>query len=344
MSLCFIHSTDGGDTNSTSGLFNPGSQFPGAPITTNPRWPAPYNNSVQLGGINTEGLQRILTPSQEDDLLIIGGAFRPTVATDGGQTSGLLALFGDTTTHHFTCTLLSDGSVRARRGQGHVNILGTSAPGVVAFNAWNYIAAKVRLHDTTGTVDIEVNGQNVLSLTNQDTKNGGTAAVFNAGSWGNAQARDLYICNEQGSINNNFLGDVRVTALFPTGDSTPEEWDLSTGTDSFALLDEVTLNTTDYIESDVDGEITRVTFGDLPDTSHTVKGVQYTAYAAKSDAGARSFRMGIHSDATTANSGDFVLGTGFTSYHFIRELDPDGDVAWTPTSVNALAAQVEVRP
>lgn len=348
MSLLFAHSTDGQDTTAASGLFNPNSQFPTGYGTTDPRFPG--TGYVTGGAFNTEGLQFTCKPADEDDLFIIGTAYWIDGATDAGSAAGIIGFFSDAgVTSHVRICITADGAVRVRRGDGAGTILGTSSTGVVPFNTWFYIAAKVRLHDSTGTVDIEINGSNVLSLTGLDTKNGGTKTVFDTAGWGapggglSPRRRDLYVCNEAGTKNNDFLGDVRVTASFPTGDTTPEQWTPSTGSDSFAVVDEASPNTTDYLESSTVGHITRMTLADLPDTTHEVLGVVVKSYAAKSDAGAvREFRNGMFSDATTEVGATNVLGTGFTTFLDVFELDPDGDVDWTPTSYNASAVQVEV--
>lgn len=51
--------------------------------------------------------------------------------------------------------------------------------------------------------------------------------------------------------------------LFPTGDYTPEMWNRSTGSDSWALLDETTPNSTDYISTTTQYDTTILTYQDL---------------------------------------------------------------------------------
>lgn len=348
MSLLFAHSTDGQDTTAASGLFAASSNFPAAAIGTNPRFSGTL--SVSLASINAKGLQFLVKPADEDDVLIAGMACYMDLGRDSGSSSdGFMRFWSDAgETSHVTFCATVDGAIRARRGAGNGTSIGLSASGVFPFNTWCYIEAKVTLHDTTGTVDFRIDGVSVLSLTGLDTKNAGTKAVFDSVSWGDGgsgvttQARDFYVCNTAGTKNNDFLGDVRATFLPPTGDTTPEQWTPSTGSDSFAVVDEATPNTTDYLQSSTPGHVTRMTLADLPDTTHEVFGLFVKSYAAKSDAGDASFRNGIFSDATVENGATNVLSTGFTTFMDGFELDPDGDVDWTPTSVNALAVQVEV--
>jgi len=191
-----------------------------------------------------------------------------------------------------------------------------------------------------------------LNLSGIDTKNGGTDTVFDTISFqkcvvGGSAAHhfdDVFICNALGTENNDFRGSCRVDLLLPNADGAVEEWDLSTGSDSFALIDEATPNSdTDYIESDVPGEITRVGLQDLSDVTHVVFGVQVGAWARKEDAGPAEFRMGMFSDATAAAGADRVLSESYIMYYDIFEHDPDGDIDWTAAAVNAAQAYVEVR-
>lgn len=353
MSLLYMASFDTGDSPAS---FARWTSAPTAPTinTTNPRFTGANAWTVgnpNIGGVDTfrQGLG-----AGADDVVIVGFAVRYEGALSGDNTGGkgLIVLYGDTfVTQHITMGVAADGSIVVRRGAATGTSLGASAAGVIALNVWNYIELKVKLHDTTGTVDVHVNGASVISATGLDTKNGGTAAVFDTVEFGGGgvsattRMRDIYICNEVGSVNNNFRGDCRVSVVLPDADSTPEEFTLSTGTNSSALIDETTPNgDTDYIESDIDGEITRVGLSALADTTHTIFGLQTVLYAKKDDAGAKSVRVGLFSDASTQNLPDHVLGTSYATLLDISELDPDGSIPWTPTQLNAAFVQVEVRP
>lgn len=354
MSLLFMASMDTGDSPSS---FAKWSAAPAAPVinTTNPRFTgvnAWAGANPNINGADT--FRHVLAAGTTDDLLIVGFAVRyeGALSGDGTASKGLIVLWGDAgVTQHITMGVAADGSISVRRGTATGTVLATSAVSTIALNVWNYIELKVLMHDTTGTVDVRVNGTSVISATGLDTKNAGTATVFSTVEFGGGgvgsttRMRDMYICNGLNGNNDNFLGDCRVTALFPDVDSTPEEFTHSTGTSSFALLDENPPNgDTDYIESDIDGEITRVGLAALADTTHVIYGLQTVVYAKKDDAGAKSFRAGFFSDASTQNLADHVLSTSYVTYLDISELDPDGSVDWTPAQLNAAFVQVEVRP
>lgn len=352
MSLIFVASFDTGDTPASFAKWNAAPTSPTV-NTTNPRFTGA--NSIVTANPNLGGADtcRKLLGTGEDDLIIVGIAIRleGSFITNENGGKGILRFGSDNmATLHNSVTISAAGAIRVFRGD-NATLLAASANGLIVTDVWNYIEVKIRLHDSTGTVDIQLNGTNVCSVTGLDTKNAGTKTVYDyielggGGASSTCRIRDLYVANEQGSVNNNFLGDCRVTALFPDTDSTPEDWTLSAGANSASLIDETTPNgDTDYIESDVDGEVTRVSLGALADTTHTIFGLQTVLYAKKDDAGAKSVRAGFFSDASTQNLPDHVLGTSYATLLDISELDPDGSIPWTPTQLNAAFVQVEVRP
>ena len=81
-------------------------------------------------------------------------------------------------------------------------VLGTFSPGTpIQTNVWAYVEASMLLSDTVGTVEIRVNGAQVVSAINQDTKSAGTATVLDtirlaSGSGLSLIVDDIYIRND----------------------------------------------------------------------------------------------------------------------------------------------------
>ena len=98
-------------------------------------------------------------------------------------------------------------------------------------NTWYYIECKVYIHDTNGTVDIQVNGISDLSLTNQDTKystsfTGASQIQLNLNAAVDLVFDDLYIADGTAGVN-SFIGPCKIECLRPNGDDTTD-WDPST--------------------------------------------------------------------------------------------------------------------
>jgi hypothetical protein len=285
-------------------------------------------------------------PAAEHATMIMGAA----VLVEVSGTLTVMRFLSDAgATIHVTILLLPSGQVQATRAG---TVLGTSAMAVpITPGSWHYIEAKATLSDTVGVVQIKVDEVLVVNLSGQDTKNGGTKTVFDRldlgiGTGTSPHYDDLYICNGAGSVNNDFLGDCVVETLYPNGDG---NYSVLVGSDgnsvsNYALVNETTPDTTSYVGSSTTGDKDSYAFGDLTHTSGTIKGVQTRILAAKTDAGARSFRSFARSAGTDSGGTDIPMSTTYTAYDEVRETDPGTAAAWTVSGVNAAEFGFEVRP
>jgi len=147
---------------------------------------------------------------------------------------------------------------------------------------------------------------------------------------------DFYVCDATGSVNNNFLGDRRVITIFPNADTADEDFALSTGSDSFALLDDNGLDDdTTYVES------ATVTDRDLFDFESigslaNINGIQHTAIARKTDVTNFDMDLVTKSGGTTDVAASQTVGsTSYDSFFRIQEEDPDTTDPWTGSGVDA---------
>lgn len=295
---------------------------------------------------NIEYLRKTLTFGGHATF-IAGAGCRWTGTYDAGTSNGIFRFTGDTdTTQHLTLMVETGGALVVRRGNGAGTILGSSALGVMPINTYVYVEMKATLHDTTGSVDLQVNGVNVLSLTNVDTKNGGAGAVFDGFRICKARCfvDDIYVANGDGPRNIDFLGDCQVAFKVPTSDGVVQ-WTPSVVGSHWPLVDEVGPNTTDYVASDVAGDVDMFGFPAIS-TGLAVLGVQVSSYASKDAAGPRNLRHRVNSAGIIATGIDHapaVIPSYLTFAHVFND-DPDGGGAWTAAKVNAATFGVETRP
>jgi hypothetical protein len=276
--------------------------------------------------------------------VIFGAAFGSCVA------SATFLAFYETADCHVSFRVNAIMGIEAYRGLAGT-LLGSSAGGVIQTGVgFNYAAVKAKIHDTTGTVDVEVNGVSVLSLTGLDTRNGGAGVVNDVHylGMGNGSSTtyvdDLYICNDSGSApNNDFLGDVRVDTIYPTSDGNYSQFTPSTGVNHYALVDETSPNTTDYNDGASVGDRDSYGLGNLSAlSSQTVYGVQVNAAILKDDAGAKSVATFVRSSSTDSDGASAVLGTSQVYVSQVFEQDPNAAAAWTESTVNSMEAGVKV--
>lgn len=262
--------------------------------------PRTGSRSMQLGYT----AQRLLTATEEHVTLIAGMAFRFNTALSSSGIPYFFQFYSDagTTVHVAIGINISTRAIEVRRGDYSTGTLLGSSTWVAPIDGlYRYIEAKAALHDSTGEVVVKIDGSTVLTLTGQDTKNGGTKTVFDGVAFHVPQqtssqanyADDFYLCNGAGTVNNDFLGPVKIETLYPSGNgnSSMGVGSDADSTDNYLLVDETgTPVTTDYVEFATTGDKDTYAFTDLTTTSGVVRGVVANMHAYKSDAGAREVR------------------------------------------------------
>lgn len=255
----------------------------------------------------------------------------------------LYAFFGDAgATTHITILFTSGQNISIIRGG---TTLATST-GTLPLNAWIYVEVHARVDDTTGSVEVRIDGSNTNYVSySGDTKNAGTnntidrVRFYNA--YSNSLIDDIYICDGTGSLNNTFLGEKRVQTLFPTGAGASTGLTPSTGS-NYQNVDEVPASATDYNGSDVAGTRDTYAMTDLVAGTTGVSGVRGVMYAHKSDAGVASMKQAIRSGGTNYYGATQALTASMLSYNDIFETNPNTAAAWTPTEVNNAELGAEV--
>lgn len=232
-------------------------------------------------------------------------------------------------------------------------VLGTSVS-ALGTNSFNYIEFKVTIDDSSGAYDVHVNGASVLSASNVDTKNTANASanIVRVGTSGITLAAsstvavdDLYICDGTGSVNNDFLGDVRVDCYLPNGNGNSSQLTGSDGnsTDNYQLVDETSQNgDSDYVQSSTVSNKDTYTFADMSHTPTSIFGTQLNMIAKKDDSGTRAICAVCRSGGTDYDGDTQVLSTSYVDYRQIREVDPDTSSAWTRTDLNSAEFGVKV--
>jgi hypothetical protein len=278
---------------------------------------------------------------------VIGFAFQYTGSVTGS--ASICALL-DAGTLQCELRINADGTLSVTRN-GSAVTGGTSVTALSA-GAYYYLEWKVTIADSIGanSCKVRIGGVDAITVTTgQDLKNTANASAnqvrLGCASGTNVATElfdDLYVCDQSGSTNNDFLGDCRVDTLLPTGDGTTSNFTPSTGSAHWSLVDEVDPNTTDYVSSSNSGDIDLYTYPDLTTlVTSTVYGVQVNSAALKDDAGSRSVAVVARSSGSNVAGSTQALSTSQLIYNSIYEAD-SAAAAWTQTSVNAAEFGVKV--
>lgn len=229
-------------------------------------------------------------------------------------------------------------------------LIATTSAGLLDGN-WHYIEMYATINATTGQVTVRVDGKQVLSFTG-NTKNGGTstnidAIRFRTGRYLSSpncviSIDDFYVCDATGTVNNTFLGDVRVQSMIPNAAGSSTQLSPTGSANNYANVGEVPYVSTTYNASPTVGQRDTYGLSDLVASTTTVYGLQSVAHMQKSDAGSASAKVTLKSGSGVYYDATQSLATTATSYVQVRETDPETAAAWTVAGANALEAGMEV--
>ena len=214
----------------------------------------------------------------------------------------------------------------------------TTASSVLTQDVWYYIEVKLHIDNTTGSYEVKVDGVTKLSNSGVDTFNStGNPGIdinfYNETGSGGATFDDIYICDNTGAQNNDFLGDCSVVAIDPISDVTTE-WG-STGAAHYTEIDDDYLSSTDYIETGSPTAVDLFGFQNVTSLFGAIYGIQVCCATRDSDdpVDLRIVSGATTSDAVGTDTGPYY-SPSYITYTRIVELDPNTSSAWTLSNLN----------
>lgn len=319
------------------------------------KWTSTYGANVSIGayGRNSTNGMRIsngtcnasATVSAGVTELILSFAMKFTGATPTtgivtfGSASGWecgLMLQSDYTLRPFR---VENGGYTAGHGLGNVTLVGTSSTVALQSGVWAYLEVRMKCDDSAGTCTVRVNGVEVLVDTGLDTmwqSTSLTRCAIGTDEAGPLDIDDLVVMDTTGSLNNSFLGDVTVSAIYPSGAGATSGWTPSAGSnyqcvDETAPNDDTDYNATATLDAVDTYAMTNCSAGAV------IKAVQLLASVRKEDVGAANIKLVTRSGGT-----DYLgteIGISTTAYAYVREVrevDPATSAAWTESGFNAV--------
>lgn len=308
------------------------------------------------------GLRKVL-PSSETKLGCTGRFYFPTLGDNNDRACIFSFLTSNPDRGHITAIVDANGCLRFYRGINYGTstfynagtLVAQSDPVIVA-SAWNHIEVQVYIHATLGWVRAAVNGVHVFEATGLNTLLDSSECVSvaqcdGAGTGTNHFYMDDYIiynfegdpevdtdfcCEVDGDgVATNYIGELQCIYLPPDGDTAEDDWIPSTGTDSFAMVDEVDPVDSDYITSVAAGDLTEFELTDLPEEITYIRGLQLLGRMSKSDSGAAFTTFGMRSDAAVDDAPERPITVEPTYWWDFMNVDPDSSARWTRASLNA---------
>jgi hypothetical protein len=190
----------------------------------------------------------------------------------------------------------SDGSLSMVRD---TTVLATSVAGIVAVTAWHRIEVGFTIHDTTGSYELRLDGVTRLTATNVDTKPGADTTIDTLYTFHphDTYWDDVVFC----SSSTEFLGDLHIESLPPNADTSLSGWTRSTGSTNYGVVDEIQVNTADYVTAATAPATDRYALPATVDAPAVVHGVQVVHQVLKDNTGPCTVRTNLVQSGTVAN-------------------------------------------
>lgn len=337
-------------------------------VTLNETYASNGARSIRLdsSGVssNSGGLRKVL-PTAKTKMGAIGRFYFPDFPVDNNE----CVLFDFLTSYvaRAQVTVICDANGRlsfyrgARTepndaGMGQETLLGTTDP-ILTTAAWNHIEVQVNIDDTVGWIRVAVNGVHRYELTNIDTayNTEGIISVRTCRYEVGNQSGDFYLDDLQlydfvgdsavdtdwvpttngAGVATNYIGELQCVYLPPNGDTIVADWTPSTGTDDYAMVDELDPNDLDYLYAVAAADLTELDLTDLPPEITYIRGLQLLGRLSKTDSGAAMVTFGMNSNGVVEDAPERPVTVEPTYWWDFMNTDPDSGARWTRTSLNA---------
>jgi len=197
-------------------------------------------------------------------------------------------------------------------------IVAESAPGVLQTGVFQYIEEKVTLQ-TGGAYEVRVNGATVISGTFGSfgaDQPGADGFILVGSDVNDCYYDDVYLLDDSGTVNNDFLGAVQIFAILPDANETPLNFTPLSGT-NFSEVNQVPPpGDSAYVSDDSVGAIDQYHYTITgPTGAFAIKAIQHSLCARLDSAGSHTLGSRIN---THTGSGPQVGTDGVgNDYAFI---------------------------
>ncbi len=283
------------------------------------------------------------------------GSYVTAAKTFGGTSSTIIAQFGylpivnnagtiklmqlrDGTAPQIT---LNDnaGILEVRRGDYNGTLLGAASL-AISTNVWHQIEVKAVINNSAGSVLIKVDGVTLIDISGADTQ--ATANAYANGISFEAYGMhrrfglsDLVVMDTSGSYCNDLLGSIIVELKSPTGDGYYHDFVPLTGSDNYAMVDDLPPDDDTSYNTGSVGDRDTFTFDDIANVSATIHGVACTMFAKLNDGGSASVKGMVRSNGVDAEGAAVAVPS---SYDFLQDfiyVDPNTSQPFTVSSLNS---------
>lgn len=233
------------------------------------------------------------------------------------------------------------------------NIVATSTL-VVSAASWNHIEVKAKIAASGGYVKVRVNGQDFVDYTGAvisgEDNAIASAAQFSMGlfnpflnSIGADVETDDFVAiswASDGSEDTDFLGQYGVYYLPPNADTVNADWLKSTGSDGFALIDEIQPDDdATFIYATSSTAKSAFDVQPLPTNIVAVAAVMPIVRVRKTDTGVCTVGLGVISSGTEDDASANSVVQSYDYYWSVWQTDPHTSSAWNPLNMPEIVVE-----
>lgn len=222
--------------------------------------------------------------------------------------------------------------------------------GAITPGAWHYIEIEARLTSgsRSGYVKLYVDGVEIYDSGTQNIESTsfdfyGILLAAREGYTGTDDDYpafdDVYVIEVDGSIHTGPLGSVVIERHAVTADTAQKDWSPSVGTDNFALVDEITVDDTDYVESNATGNIDEYEMTDSISGRGDPLGLVVEAEGLETTANGNILHVGVN-DGTTADETNHAVDTISTVMRHYLSDNPSSGAALTAADLDTMKARI----
>jgi len=227
---------------------------------------------------------------------------------------------------------------------GSGTLLATAPIGTFVSGGWFYFEVEAVISATSGSLIAKINGVAVFSITGSVTQVTGHAyfdSILFAPQLTSAptsyQIDDFYFLDLTGSVNNSFLGNVRVQTQFPAGAGATTDFTAVGASTNWQAASNTNLNDTTYNYDGTVGDLDLYAMGATVNAP-LAYGVQVRGGYRQDDATEIVVVNVLRTGGTNYTGANYSLYETYTFDIDIWELDPNTSAGWTQSEINALQA------
>lgn len=288
---------------------------------------------VEAGNPTTTGYSKSIP---ESTTVIAGFAYKIRLLGYGTEA---LIRFRRGALAQVTLVINAQGYLSLRRGGRDGTVLATSSR-LITQETWVYIELKVTI-GSSGSFEIRMDGETVCSGSGVNTQ-----ALSDAGAncvafgWYSSSGHfieyydDLYICNGEGSVNNDFLGGCRIDVITPESDGNSTQWTPSTGSNYDCVNEGVHASSnTDNVSTYTTNNLDLYNFTTLSFDPTTIRGVQLCAMGKRTSVQNRNIQLAARVNSTNYFSATQALESTDRVRVHVFETNPNTGSLWTKSEV-----------